>query len=527
MLPFLLATALTLPLTLAQSQPDLQTFTNPIIYADYPDNDIFHHPPSNSYYFSSSSFHYSPGAPILQSWDLINWHVIGHSLPSLAFGPAYDINGNETSYNLGTWASTLRYRPSNEQWYWIGCTNFWTTWVYTAPEAAGPWEQRASFQPCFYDCGMLVDDDDSLYVVYGSNNVSVSQLAADGLSIQQTHSVFTFPEECTSVEGNRMYKINGTYYVLNDCPSDSVTLIWKSESDSPFGPYTYKPLHTGVASPVPGTGPPVQGSLVEGRPGEWYFMSFAWNYPLGRVPVLAPIAWGEDGFPVLETVDGGWGESYPLPLPEHPLPEWNWTGVDYFEGTGLGVLWQWNHNPDLTRVGFNEPGLRLYTASVTGDLYLARNTLTRRLHGEDPYGIVEIEFGGMVDGDVAGLAAFKDASAWIGVLREGSEFRIAVRYGLMMGQYGGTTSVGEIVATAPIAQTKVWFKVSLGAAAVGSHEAVFEYSLDGETFVGLGEPYKLTTDYLFFMGYRYGIFNFATKELGGFVDVVSFVSESS
>jgi hypothetical protein len=96
-----------------------------------------------------------------------------------------------------------------------------------------------------------------------------------------------------------------------------------------------------------------------------------------------------------------------------------------------------------------------------------------------------------------------------------------------MGQYGGTTSTGTIVATTPISQTKAWLKVSLDAAAVGSHEAIFSYSLDGSTFIQLGDAYTLTMDYLFFMGYRYGVFNFATRALGGSVDVLSFTSETS
>jgi beta-xylosidase len=188
MLPILLATALSTALAV-----QAQTFTNPIIYEDFPDNDISRGP-DGYFYFSASSFHYSPGAPILRSADLVNWELIAHSVPTLDFGPNYDLpSANETAYNLGTWASTLRYRESTEQWFWIGCANFWTTYVYTAPDVTGPWEQAASFQPCFYDCGLLVDDDDTLYVAYGSNNVSVAQLSADGLGVVTTQVVFSAP----------------------------------------------------------------------------------------------------------------------------------------------------------------------------------------------------------------------------------------------------------------------------------------------------------------------------------------------
>ncbi|KAJ0296062.1 hypothetical protein COL922a_014019, partial [Colletotrichum nupharicola] len=271
--------------------------------------------------------------------------------------------------------------------------------------------------------------------------------------------VFSTPPECASIEGNRMYKINGTYYILDDCPSDGITEVWKA--DGPFGPYERRILvdSGSMASPVPGTGVPIQGSLVEVKEtGGWYFMSFAWNYPLGRVPVLAPITWDEDGFPVLVTVNGSWGLWYPCPLPETEEEVPSWTGVDDFEGQVLGPAWQWNHNPDTTKFTLNDPGLTLHTATVTNDLYAARNTLTHRIHGAKPYGTVELDFSNMADGDHCGLAALKDASAWIGVVRNGTEYYLAAAHGLMMGQYGGTTSTGTIVATAPLAQTKVWLK---------------------------------------------------------------------
>lgn len=498
-----------------------QSFNNPVIYEDFADNDIFLGP-DGSYYYSASSFHYSPGAPILQSFDLVNWQLIGHSVPTLDFGSNYYMANNQTAYNRGIWASTMRYNKNSNKWYWVGCADFWTTYVYTSPSVTGPWAKSASFQPCFYDCGMLVDDDGTMYVVYGSNNVSVAQLSSDGLSIAKTQPVFSYPSECTGIEGNRMYKKDGLYYILNDCPSQGITEIWKSSS--PFGPYVKKTLANGVPSPIPGTGTPDQGSLIETADHNWYFMSFAWDYPLGRVPILAPVTWGADGFPILQTVNGAWNESYALPLPAHPTP--SWIGGDSFWGKSLDPAWEWNHNPDTTKFSLNNPGLTLSTAIVTNDLYHARNTLTHRLHGQHPVGTVEIEFSNMADGDNCGLAAFRDQSAWIGVVRNGSSYTITAVQGLTQDPNNNwaTTSTGTVVGTVPIAKGKVWLQVSLDAGAVGSKNAVFRYSTDGNTFHQLGNAFNLNSDYYYFMGYRYGIFNYATKALGGSVDVIGFVS---
>ncbi|PNP59295.1 hypothetical protein FNYG_14957 [Fusarium nygamai] len=501
-----------------------QSFTNPVVYADYPDNDIFLGPDGETFYFSSSNFHYSPGAPILKSTDLVNWEPVGHSVPTLDFGPGYSMDNGQTNYNGGTWASTMRYRKSNNKWYWIGCVNFWTSYVYTASDVAGPWQKSSSFQPCFYDCGMLIDDDDTIYVAYGSNKVSVAQLSSDGLSIVKNQQVLTFPSECTGIEGNRMYKINGLYYILNDCPSDGITEIWKSSS--PWGPYTNKILNSNkTPGPISGTGSPIQGSLVKIPNGNWYFMSFSWAYPLGRVPVLAPITWGSDGFPTLQTVNGKWAESYPYPLPKNDNTQ-GWIGGDTFWGNKLGPKWEWNHNPDTSKFSLDNPGLTLRTATVTDDLYKAKNTLTHRLHGKFPVGTVQIDFTNMADGDKVGLAAFKDQSAWIGVVRNGGTYTVTAVHGLSQDSNNNwaTTSTGTVVATAPISQRRVWLQVRMDARADGNKQATFYYSTDGNSFSQLGGAYTLTSGWNYFMGYRYGIFNFATKALGGSVKVLGFVS---
>ena len=50
--------------------------------------------------------------------------------------------------------------------------------------------------------------------------------------------------------------------------------------------------------------------------------------------------------------------------------------------------------------------------------------------------------------------------------------------------------------------------------------ATFYYSTDGKTFQQLGTDFHMQFDYKrFFMGTRFAIFNYATKTLGGYIDV--------
>ncbi|KAL2137672.1 hypothetical protein VTI28DRAFT_8573 [Corynascus sepedonium] len=524
------------------------TFKNPILYEDFPDNDVSVGP-DGAYYLSASNFHFSPGAPILRSYDLVDWEFVGHSIPRLNFGDGYDLPpSGERAYRGGTWASTLRYRESTGLWYWIGCTNFWITWVFTAPAPEGPWTQAGNYGGgvCFYDNGLLIDDDDTMYVVYtydGGKQVNVTQLAPDGLSTVRTEKVIVPDQIGTdSLEGNRMYKINGLYYILNDHPG-STAYVWKS--DSPWGPYEGKPLADNVPGPLPGGGAPHQGSLVPTPSGDWYFMSFTWAYPAGRLPVLAPIEFQEDGFPVLVTSNStstaSWGETYPLPLPRKPLNyTWARTHYDFSSfapGTPLPPTLEFNHNPDDSNYTVGD-GLTLYTASVTpdDDLYAARNTLTHRTHGEFPSATVRLDVSAMADGDRAGLAVFRDRSAYVGVhcSGEGEEkvYEVVARFNLTLDEWGSgeTLDLGEVVERAELGSGDVgdiWFRVAMDARPDGDHTANFEYSVDGgETFTPIGGAYQLYTEWAFFVGYRFAIFNYATKTLGGSVRVLSFATDS-
>jgi len=215
--------------------------------------------------------HYSPGAPILKSFDLVNWKLIGHSVPTLSWSTKYDMASGQTAYIKGTWASTMRYRNSNGLWYWIGCIEFGKTYVYTATSPAGPWTLRSTINKCYYDCGLHIDDDDSMYVVYGNDIIYMAQLTRDGFQEAKSQRIFSSPPGTSSVEGNRLYKRNGVYYVLDDYPRGQRTYIWKASSV--WGLYTSKVLQSGIASPVSGGGTPHQGSLVETPNGSWYFMS--------------------------------------------------------------------------------------------------------------------------------------------------------------------------------------------------------------------------------------------------------------
>lgn len=312
-----------------------ESFTNPVLWEDLADLDIFR--VDDAWYYSASTMHYSPGAPILRSYDMINWEYIGHSVPTLEWSSKYNLTGNERAYVKGIWASTMRYRKSNDKWYWLGCIESGKTYVYTAPAVTGPWSLASTLSTCFYDAGLFIDDDDTMYVAYGNTRLSVAQLSPDGLSIVKTQQVYSSPGNIGTLEGSRMYKYNGQYYILTTRPANAEYVL---KASSPFGSYSIKILANSLSPPAAGGGNPHQGGIVDTPNGDWYYMAFEDAYPGGRIPVLAPITWGSDGFPVLTTSGGGWGVTYPMPMTAHPLPAL--VGTDSFLGPDLSHQWEWN-----------------------------------------------------------------------------------------------------------------------------------------------------------------------------------------
>ena len=218
---------------------------NPVIWEDLPDPEVIR--VEDTYYYTGSSFHYSPGAPLLRSYDLVRWEYIGHSVPALDFGPTYNLQGGN-SYVDGVWASTLQYRRSNETFYWMGCMHdVGGAYVFTAKSPTGPWEKHNN-QQCYYDMGLLIDDDDKMYVAFGNDTISVAELSADGFSEVRRQEVYETPSSLPGpLEGSRFIKIGELYYIfVTQYANGEYVLRWRA------------PLartrcdHSRWASPTPG-----------------------------------------------------------------------------------------------------------------------------------------------------------------------------------------------------------------------------------------------------------------------------------
>lgn len=81
------------------------------------------------------------------------------------------------------------------------------------------------------------------------------------------------------------------------------------------------------------------------------------------------------------------------------------------------------------------------------------------------------------------------------------------------GQPGSSVEVENI----PLSQQKIYFKIDCDFRN-RTDKACFYYSLNGITWNRIGSVLQMEYTLPHFMGYRFGLFNYATKKAGGFVD---------
>jgi beta-xylosidase len=198
-------------------------------------------------------------------------------------------------------------------------------------------------------------------------------------------------------------------------------------------------------------------------------------------------------------------------------------GVDYFTSSTLGAQYEWNHDPDTTAYSVGDGLVLRTTTPVTNDLFSVRNQLLRRIVGPKSTATIKLLYGNMKDGDRTGLAMFRDTAGWIGILRDNGTYRLGITTGIQLaGDWRTTYSVGTTVASEHVSGGTIWLRAVADAAQNSTQTAVFSYSTDGKSFSDLGSPLAMNASWDYFLGYRFGVFNYGTLSTGGSIKVQEF-----
>ena len=305
-------------------------------------------------------------------------------------------------------------------------------------------------------------------------------------------------------EGSQLFKVNGKYYLFNiTWPKGGMRTVVIHRADNINGPWEGR-----VALQDKGV---AQGGLIDTPDGRWFAYLFRDNGSVGRIPYLVPVKW-EDGWPVLG-INGKVPETLDLPASKGLIP--GIVASDEFtrkkKDAALPLVWQWNHNPDnsLWSVSERKGYLRLKTGRIDTDFLSARNTLTQRTIGPVCSGTTSMDVSDMKEGDFAGLALLQKKYGLVGVKYENGVKKIVM--------VSAQTDKPEEVESLPLNQDTVFLKAECNFTD-RKDMADFYYSLDGKKWTKIGSQLKMAYTLPHFMGYRFGLFNYATKAPGGYVD---------
>ncbi|KAL4945244.1 hypothetical protein BDV06DRAFT_219499 [Aspergillus oleicola] len=374
-------------------------YTNPILPGSNPDPSIIR--VGADFFLTTSTFEYTPAAPIYHSTDLIKWELIGHALTRRSQltiqtpEPGGGVWATTLRYHDGvfyvTTASFTRYRPQDDDRVWprgfvVSTTDIWDE---------SSWSEPVWFDAVGFDQDLFFDDDGTIYLTstyrkhtrtQTTTGAPLKDFAIHICTIDiQTGSV-TSPSKLIRSsdsgvsEGSHIFKRNGYYYLFTaEGGTESGHCEWVFRSRTgPFGPWEVGPHNplwrSGVHDEVQNTG---HADFVEDVDGNWWAVLLGvrpvwsggekrWEGSVfGRETFLAPVKW-ENDWPVINA-----GNKITLNIDTPHLYHYespaSWR--DDFTSPTLQLGWYRKNTPVKkeytilsSEAGVRESGLRLHGA---------------------------------------------------------------------------------------------------------------------------------------------------------------------
>ena len=486
-------------------------FKNPIVHADYSDPDVIR--VGDDYYLVASSFNYVPGLPILHSHDLVNWTIIGNVFTQQPPFARYD----SVQHGGGVWAPAIRYHDGEFYIYYpdpdLGI------YMVKAKNPAGPWSEPLMVKKAkgWIDPCPFWDEDGKAYLINGlagsragiKSSLILSQMTTDGTKLLDDGAlVFDGHAKHPTVEGPKMYKRNGYYYIL--APAGGVGTGWQLalRSKNIYGPYEEKVVLEQGKSPTNG---PHQGGWVETQTGESWFIHFQDKDAYGRILHLEPVKWTDNwplmgvdkdgngiGEPVLTYKKPNVGKTFPIATPAES---------DEFNGNKLGLQWQWNANPKSNfcfPAGSSYGFVRLFNVPVPENMvnfWSVPNLLTQKFPAPDFTATTKFTFTPRTDDEETGLIIAGIDYAYISVKKTAQGLVIANTKCIDAEHARPEMKSAEI----PVKTNTLYFRVAVKNIQPNSEDykkyntgenskfgnalCTFSYSEDGEHFTQVGAPF--------------------------------------
>jgi len=469
------------------------TYTNPVLHADYSDPDAIR--VGDDFFLTASSFNCVPGLPILHSRDLVNWELIGYALEKQ---PPFDVF-SKVQHGGGVWAPCIRYH-NNEFYIYYPDPDF-GIYMLKATNPAGPWSEPLLVQPGkgLIDPSPLWDTDGKAYLVYAlagsragvKSVILINRMAPDGTTlIGNSVMLIDGHKNHPTIEGPKIYKRNGWYYVF--APAGGVAPGWQMvmRSKNIFGPYEDKIVMAQGKTDING---PHQGAWIDTKNGENWFLNFQDLGAYGRVLHLNPMKWVND-WPVIGVDADGDGCGDPVRTYKKPrvlggktYPKMTPPESDEFNGSELGLQWQWHANYQTTW-GFSSGNLGFFRLNCipcpveAKNLWDISNLLLQKFPAEEFTATTKLTFDARFDKEELGLVVMGLDYGRLTLKRENGKLNL----------YAATCknadkgSAEDLVSGPTLNSNVVYFRVAVKRGA----ECQFSYSTDGTSFTSIGNAFK-------------------------------------
>lgn len=354
----------------------------------------------------------------------------------------------------------------------------------------GQWSQCAYVAQKGIDPSLFWDDDGTCYFV------STGSIGNEGpgiflCQIDPFTGKMLSPSQRISLgcggrcpEGPHIYKRNGWYYLmLAEGGTEYGHMETIQRARSIYGPYEKCP-HNPILShrdhmlPIQAVG---HADIVDDPKGNWWLVCLGIRpiprsklHLLGRETFLAPLVWGEDGWPTVNE-NGTLRQDMAGPLPGPAPTPVSLDFIDDFQGASLDLRWNFVRNPMPACYRLEKGAIRMFNQADGLSTLCGHPTMialrqqafcmatTARLHGD------------LAEGQCSGLSAFYNSNYHYDILitKEKGSCYVCLR-----------KCVGDIQVIA--AKEEIQYTGSIRLKIVSSEELYTFYYENGGQFLELG-----------------------------------------
>ncbi len=475
--------------------------SNPIVPGDHPDPTIIL--VAGTFWASATSGEWSPQFPLYRSDDLRQWIPAGSIFPEQpgwaegSFWAPELVHDELSGRFIVYYGAKKRNGPI--------CIA-----VATAESAAGPYidhgplvcQEDGAIDACF-----ARDEHGAPHLIWKEDGNSVQRptpiwcqpLAPDLITLEGEKVQLITNDQAWEegvVEGPYVLRHDGLFYLFyagnSCCGKECKYAEGVARSRKLLGPWEKNPANPIIGSNdnwrCPGHGTAVHTQGSKEQPAQDYLLYHA--YPsggtiyVGREALLDEITW-HDGWPMVNSGRG----------PHAPSPAAALDFVDRFEGSELGVAWQWpvNTRPEAT-VGGGQVKLKVPMESrlAAGPVESAMIAVPRPV-GAQYRATVQLALGVEDWALWAGLAIVGDPFNTVGLGVRGPDLVLWCRR-------GGWQS--ELWRMKVPAGERIWLRST---SVSTEHHLQFGYSADGENWTDAGETYDATDLPAWDRGLRIGL----------------------